>query len=185
MTTVKNGMPTVLFVGDSITHGTNWAKYIDFASVENIAVPGFSTDDVNAQIDFITRSAPDLISLMIGTNDFGNPDLNRTAEDVGARVSAIIQAIHNNLPSSKLIVNSIAPRGKDFSARIQTANEIIQSACKGAIEYLDLWPALSVDNWLKPEYLLQDGFDVHLSDSGYAAWREALFPRIKASLNIN
>ena len=185
MTTDQKCMPAVLFVGDSITHGTDWAKYIDFATVENIAVPGFTTDDVKAQIDLITKSAPDLISLKIGTNDFGNTALDRTGEDVGARVSAIVKEIHSNLPNTKLIVNSIAPRGKDFTERIQTANKIIQIACKSPIEYLDLWPALSVDNWLKPEYLLQDGFDGHLSDDGYAAWREVLFPRIKEALNIN
>jgi N-acetylglucosamine-6-sulfatase len=185
MTTAQKSRPTVLFVGDSITHGTDWGAYIDFASVENIAVPGFTTDDVKAQIDLITKSAPDLISLKIGTNDFGNTALDRTGEDVGARVTAIIEEIHSYLPKTKLIINSIAPRGRDFTDRIHTANNIIQGACKSPIEYLDLWPALSVDNWLNPDYLLPDGFDGHLSDAGYAAWREVLFPRIKTALNIN
>ena len=184
MATDEKSVPAILFVGDSITHGTDWGAYIDFASVENIAVPGFATNDVNAQIDLITKIAPDLISLKIGTNDFGNPELDRAAEDVGARVSAIIEEIHGKLPNTKLIINSIAPRGEDFSERIHVANKIIKIACNSPIEYLDLWPALSLDNWLKPEYLLEDGFDVHLNEAGYAAWRKVLFPRIIAALNI-
>jgi len=38
----------IVFAGDSITASGNWEKVIDFADVENFAVPGGSTDGLLA-----------------------------------------------------------------------------------------------------------------------------------------
>jgi len=47
----------ILFVGDSITHGTNWDEWIDFADTQNISVPGYSTDDVLNQLSDFQKSS--------------------------------------------------------------------------------------------------------------------------------
>ncbi len=169
----------ILFVGDSITHGNDWASQINFAEVENIAIPGFTTDDVEIQLDEISMHKPDAISLLIGTNDFGNILLNRSGEDVGKRVISIISAIKSELPKSKLVVNSILPRSLEFSERIHQANAVIESFNSVEFQYLNCWPALSENNFLNPIFLLQDGFDVHLSPLGYQAWSEVLIPALK------
>lgn len=175
-------MSKILFVGDSITHGTNWANFIDFAEVINIAVPGFSTDDVKAQIDEVALLNPEIVSLLVGTNDFGNPEINRTGEDVGARVAEIIRLIADRLPHAELVINSILPRDIAFSDRIHCANSIISSQLNGRAKYLDCWPALSLENHLNPAYRLEDGFDVHLSEAGYKAWAQVLIPVLKSLL---
>ena len=169
----------LLFVGDSITHGHDWSAQIDFANVENIAVPGFTTDDVLGQVNDISRIEPDVISLLIGTNDFGNVLLDRTGEDVGDRVISIIIAIKKALPNSKIVVNSILPRSIEFSERIHTANSVIKSLNSVEFNYLDCWPALSENDFLNPNFLLDDGFDVHLSAAGYQAWAQVLLPVLK------
>lgn len=169
----------ILFVGDSITHGTNWGDWIDFAETKNISVPGYSTDDVLNQLSDISKIKPDIISLLIGTNDFGNPDLNRSGEDVGTRVLGIIKRIQIDNPKAQIIVNSILPRSAVFRDRIKIANQIISSGINVSVTYLDCWPALSVGDQLRDEYLLVDGFDVHLSDAGYAAWRSILIPVLR------
>ena len=74
----------IVFAGDSITASGNWAEVINFAEVKNFAVPGGSTDGLLAAIPEIIASSPDLISVLIGTNDFGNPEINREGADVGA-----------------------------------------------------------------------------------------------------
>lgn len=169
----------ILFVGDSITHGTNWGDWIDFADTQNISVPGYSTDDVLNQLSNIAEIKPDVISLLIGTNDFGNPDLNRSGEEVGTRVLGIINQIQIDNPKVQMIVNSILPRSEVFADRIKIANKIISSDINVSVTYLDCWPALSVGDQLRDEYLLVDGFDVHLSDAGYAAWRTILIPALR------
>ena len=169
----------ILFVGDSITHGTNWDEWIDFADTQNISVPGYSTDDVLNQLSDVSKIKPDIISLLIGTNDFGNPDLNRSREEVGRRVIGIINQIQIDNPKAKIIVNSILPRSAVFGDRIKVANQIISSGLNDSVTYLDCWPALSEGDQLRDEYLLVDGFDAHLSDAGYAAWRTILVPALR------
>ena len=172
----------ILFVGDSITHGTNWAEWIDFAEVQNISVPGFSTDDVLNQLPDIERINPAIISLLIGTNDIGNPDLNSSGEEVGQKVLDVVFGILSKNQHVKMVVNSILPRSEIFADRIWVANEIISSGVKDVATYVDCWPSLSVGKQLKDEYLLVDGFDAHLSDAGYAAWRSVLFPVLRKQL---
>lgn len=172
----------ILFVGDSITHGTNWGEWIDFAEVQNISVPGFLTDDVSNQIAEIASIKPRVISLLIGTNDFGNPEINRSGEEVGTRVLDIIKRIQVDNPKAQIIVNSILPRSAVFADRIKIANKIISSGLNDSVTYLDCWPALSVGDQLRDEYLLDDGFDAHLSDAGYAAWRSVLLPILRKTI---
>lgn len=169
----------ILFVGDSITHGTNWSDVVDFEEVLNIAVPGFSTDDVNNQLKELVQYNPKVISLLIGTNDFGNPEINRTGQDVGMRVLGIVNAIVSELKTTKVVVNSILPRGAIFTDRIKVANKIISSYQHSHIKYLDCWGALSSEGHLRDEYLLQDGFDVHLNQEGYEAWQSLLIPELR------
>jgi lysophospholipase L1-like esterase len=172
----------ILFVGDSITHGTNWSAEIDFAEVENIAVPGYSTDDVLQQLESIDLNSYQVISLLVGTNDFGNIALDRAGDDVGRRVSEVINQILNRSENSRIVVNSILPRDLRFTERIQSANKMISAYSHERVSYLDCWSALANENYLRPEFLLDDGFDVHLSDSGYQAWAAILLPVLKHSL---
>lgn len=172
----------ILFIGDSITHGTNWPSKIDFAEVENIAVPGYSTDDVLEQLGTVDLSTFQIVSLLIGTNDFGNIELDRTGEDVGSRVCEVIDQIIKGSSGTKILVNSILPRDLRFTERIHTANKIISSHSHDRITYLDCWGALANENYLRPEFLLEDGFDVHLSEDGYEAWAAILLPVLKRSL---
>jgi len=171
--------PLILFVGDSITHGMDWASKIDFAEVKNIAVPGYLTDDVRAQLSEIKRINPKVISMLIGTNDFGNTDVDRTGTDVGQRISEIIRSILDSSDTTQIVISSILPRDFRFAGRIRAANRIVSSVTHDRITYLDCWPALSHNENLRPEFLLTDGFDVHLNSAGYEAWSKVLVPTLK------
>jgi lysophospholipase L1-like esterase len=172
----------ILFIGDSITHGTNWSTKIDFAQVENIAVPGYSTEDVIEQLGTVDLNSYQVVSLLVGTNDFGNIELDRTGEDVGRRVCEVIDQIIKRSSETQIVVNSILPRDLRFTERIEIANRHISSYSHERIIYLDCWGALANENYLRPEFLLEDGFDVHLSESGYEAWAAILLPVLKHSL---
>ena len=177
-------MNKILFVGDSITHGTDWESKIDFADVQNIAVPGYSTEDVRAQIGEIFSINPKVISLLIGTNDFGNVELDRTGEDVGNRVLSIINLLTTTLKDSQIVVTPILPRSSAFTERILIANRLITSFAHERVIFIDSWSALADGDHLKPEYLLMDGFDGHLSDDGYRAWEMELIPKLREVISI-
>ena len=163
-------MTKVLMLGDSITHGTELSQFIDFAQVEHFAVPGYSTDDVARQLPGINFSEFDVVSLLIGTNDFGNPEIDRDGIDVGLRVKEIAVSIAaSGVP---LVLHHILPRGPQFSARIREANIMIAGVEleHEQIRVVNSWPTLSRDDYLRPKYLLNDGFDVHLNEDGYRVW---------------
>jgi len=169
----------ILFVGDSITHGTDWSKRIDFAPIENVAVPGFTTTDVGNQLEQIVARNPSIISLLLGTNDFGDPTVNRSAREVADKIAEIVLTLLDRLPKVRIVACSILPRGAEFSNRITLANGLVSKFEHERFTYLDCWPVLANGAELKSEFLLADGFDVHLNSAGYEAWASVLVPALR------
>ena len=184
----------IVFAGDSITASGNWAEVIDFAEVENFAVPGGSTDGLLATIPQIVASKPDLVSVLIGTNDFGNPEINREGADVGARVIAIIDELKAKLPSTKIILHTILPRGieasgVDLRPRVTEANKYITENLPRDIEFIDLWPIFVAPDGLSlaDEYVMSDEpiLKLHLNEDGYREWITVLLPRLQRMVKRN
>jgi len=169
----------ILFVGDSITHGADWSKWINFVPFKNIAVPGFTTTDVEDQLEQIIAINPSIISLLIGTNDFGDVTINRSPNEVAARIDLIVSTILDRLPKVQILMCSILPRGADFSDRSILANVLISKLEYERFIYLDCWSALSNGTRLNPEFLLADGFDGHLNSAGYDVWASVLVPELR------
>jgi N-acetylglucosamine-6-sulfatase len=184
----------IVFAGDSITASGNWAEVIDFAEVENFAVPGGSTDGLLAGIPQIVASKPDLISVLIGTNDFGNPEINREGADVGARVLAIIAELKIQLPSAKIILHTILPRGLEASGvdlrpRVLEANYFIKAHLPSDVELIDLWPIFVAPDGLSlaDKYVMSDEpvLKLHLNDEGYREWITVLLPSLQRMVKSN
>ena len=175
----------ILFLGDSITHGTHWSSWIDFLPVQNEAVPGFTTDDVANQLQELGELNPAVISLLIGTNDFGDVTVNRLAEDVAARIDALVSTILAQWPDARVLLSSILPRGSEFFERISVTNEIVSKINHERLTFLDCWPVLCDGDKLRSEYLLADGFDVHLNSAGYESWASVLIPALSGICQVS
>ena len=184
----------IVFAGDSITASGNWADVIDFAEVENFAVPGGSTDGLLAAIPQIVASKPDLISVLIGTNDFGNPEINREGADVGARVITIIDELKAKSPTARIILHSILPRGieasgVDLRPRVIEANYYIKAHLPSDVEFVDLWPIfVAPDGFsLADKYVMADEpvLKLHLNEDGYREWITVLLPRLQRMVKGN
>jgi len=182
----------IVFAGDSITASGNWAEAINFAEVENFAVPGGSTDGLLAAIPKIVASNPDLISVLIGTNDFGNPKINREGADVGARVIAIVNEFKVQAPSAKLLLHTILPRGVeatgvDLRPRVIAANDFIKANLPTDIEFIDLWPLFVAPDGLSlaDQYVMADEpiLKLHINESGYREWITVLLPKLQRMVN--
>ena len=182
----------IVFAGDSITASGNWAEAINFAEVENFAVPGGSTDGLLDAIPEIVGSNPDLISILIGTNDFGNPEINRDGTDVGARVIAIVNEFKAQAPSAKLLLHTILPRGVeatgvDLRPRVIAANDFIKANLPADIEFIDLWPLFVAPDGLSlaDQYVMADEpiLKLHINESGYREWITVLLPKLQRMVN--
>jgi N-acetylglucosamine-6-sulfatase len=182
----------IVFAGDSITASGNWAEAINFAEVENFAVPGGSTDGLLDAIPEIVGSNPDLISILIGTNDFGNPEINRDGADVGARVIAIVNEFKAQVPNAQLLLHTILPRGVevtgvDLRPRVIEANNFIKANLPADIELIDLWPLFVAPDGLSlaDQYVMADEptLKLHLNANGYREWITVLLPKLQRMVN--
>jgi lysophospholipase L1-like esterase len=182
----------IVFAGDSITASGNWAEAIDFAEVVNVAVPGGSTDGLLEAISEIAAAKPDVISVLIGTNDFGNPLINRAGADVGARVLAIVAELKAAIPSTKIILHTILPRGLEASGvdlrkRVIEANEYLKVNKPADIEFIDLWPIFVAPDGLSlaDQYVMTDEpiLKLHINENGYREWITVLLPTLQRMVN--
>jgi len=182
----------IAFAGDSITASGNWAAAIDFAEVSNFAVSGDSTDALLEMIPKIAEFKPDIVSVLIGTNDFGNTLLNREGTDVGARVLAIVNEFKKQLPQAKILLHTILPRGiedsgVDLRNRVIDANEYLKLNKPSDIEFLDLWAHFVAPDGLSlaDQYVMADEpiLKLHLNENGYREWITVLLPILQRMVN--
>ncbi|OII34770.1 hypothetical protein BIU98_02040 [Curtobacterium sp. MMLR14_010] len=171
----ENDRELVLFLGDSITEGGSWDQRLPNERTLNQGIGGDTTDGVLARIDSVVAAAPDVIVLLIGTNDFGNH--RKSAEHVVRNVETILVTLRRELPGVRLLLVSILPRQADHTPRIEEANRHLrQFVATCHAQYLDAWPALADGDHLSEKYT-EDG--LHLNDEGYRAYVDELVPALE------
>ena len=164
----------IAFFGDSITQAGRWTEWFPDVEALNLGVGGDTTDDALARLDDVVAAAPDGIVLLIGTNDLGT---RQSVEHLVRNVETMCVELRRALPGSRMLVQSIMPRGREFAARIQEANiHIRQFTSTVRAQFLDLWPALALeDGELNPAF---SDDRLHLSAGGYDAWLGELRPAL-------
>jgi N-acetylglucosamine-6-sulfatase len=177
------GVPTVVFAGDSITASADWQAWLPGIHTVNLAVPGHTTADLLAMTPHVVAAQPDLIVILIGTNDFGG--LGREPSDVARDIAGIVESLCAAAPRATVLLQSVMPRGEYWTPAVRELNSQLDAAAQTlGVGYLDTWRALARadGSGLDPVYLLEDGFDVHLNDAGYRAWLDVLRPAITSCL---
>ncbi len=167
--------PVTVFLGDSITEGGRWHEWFPDEEVHNLGIGGNTTDDVLERLDTVIAADPDEIIMLIGTNDFGT---RQNVEHLVRNVQSILVDLRRELPGSRMLVQSVMPRGREFADRIQEANiHLRQFSATVHAQYLDLWPALALeDGEINPLY---SDDRLHLTPAGYEAWLGELRPALE------
>jgi len=154
----------VLFLGDSITAQGSWDDWLPGERTVNQGIGGDTTDGVLARLDDVIALEPEVIVLLVGTNDFGNH-------------RASVVTLRRELPGVRLLLVSILPRQADFTPKIEAANRHLrQFVATCHAQYLDAWPALADGDHLD-ERFTDDG--LHLTDEGYRAYVAELVPALE------
>ena len=110
----------VVFLGDSITQDGQWSEWFPDLNVTNMGVGGSTTDDVLARFDEVVAARPDEIVLLIGTNDLGT---RQTVEHLVRNIETLCVNLRRELPGSRMLVQSVMPRGREYAQRIQRSEE--------------------------------------------------------------
>lgn len=166
---------SIAFVGDSITNHGDWEAWFPDRLVHNLGESGNTTDDLIARLDGVTELHPDAVALLIGTNDLGQ---RKSVEHLVRNVEYLLVTLRKGLPGTRMLVQSIMPRGAEFAERVHDANRHLrQFAPSVNAQYLDLWPALVGENEEIDPRFSDD--KLHLSAAGYEAWLGELRPALE------
>jgi lysophospholipase L1-like esterase len=180
----------IAFIGDSITEGWEnagknvWQKSYGNRKCLNFGVGGDRTQHVlwrfeQGQLDGIK---PKVAVVMIGTNNSNRED--NTEGEILEGVTAIVNQIRQRLPSTKVLLVSIFPRGQKFSPQRGKILQVNQALAKLAdnqkIYYIDFGSQLieadgSIARTVMPDYL-------HLTEKGYQIWADAMEPKLQELL---
>lgn len=186
-----------LALGDSFTAGTALPKADSFPSqvgtlleragrsvtVRNLAVAGFTTDDLIAQeLPAAAEFKPTLVTVAIGANDLvRQPGEERYRLQVRRILEAVasLGAVVLVLPQPDWSVAPVAARfgtPAQLRAQIERMNQILAEEAKAhGARFLDLWPG-NVDAARKGRFA-PDG--LHPDATVYATWAQAIVAAIR------
>ena len=175
----------VVFAGDSITHGGPWQYWLQEHYVTNFAFPGHTTSDLTNLVPAIAESLPEILIVMIGTNDFGK---YRYSEDqVVTNILQVARMIKERVPGIPVIWNSLTPRSDEFSQSMIEVNSRIKPEIEElGFLFLDIYPLLKAKDQNKLEISFcedPETFGLHLNSRGYEKWYETLGPVINEQLS--
>ncbi|TAH37475.1 MAG: GDSL family lipase [Planctomycetota bacterium] len=179
------------FLGDSITEGWEWngrdawdSKLVPLGAI-NLGVSGDETAHVLWRLrqGHLDALHPQLLVLMIGTNNSGNA--GHTPQMIGDGVAAIVAELQRRMPETKVLLLGIFPRGETPEDRLRrnnaAANQILERLADNArVFYLDIGSAFlepdgTISRDVMPDFL-------HLTRRGYELWMQALEPKLRELL---
>ncbi len=172
----------ILFVGNSISNGGEWAELFGDSRVKNRGISGDICEGVYDRLDPLVKGKPDKIFLMIGINDLarGTPP-----DSIVACIGKITKKIKNESPDTGIYLQSILPVNNCYGMfdGHTRHGEIIHSLNKSlkemadtnAITYIDLYNHLVIPGTHKLDPLYSnDG--LHLMGEGYLKWAKIVKP---------
>ncbi len=191
----EKGDARILFLGDSITQGWEnegkdaWSKHYAPRGAINLGIGGDRTQHIlfrlaNGNVEGLalpkSGKAPELVVLMIGTNNMSSD----TPEQIDAGVGAVIASLRERLPKTKVLLLAIFPRGEkpedQFRQKVAATNVLLAkraapaSASTPGVTYLDIGKSFLEADGTLAKTVMPDA--LHLSPEGYARWAKAIEP---------
>jgi len=167
----------IIFVGDSLIAGCNWARLFHNPDIRNQRMRANTCGDILRNMHRLTKRKPSKVFLMAGSNDlyFG-----MSVSDVDRAYRKIIERLLKESPDTKIYIHGIPPVNTTMSSFIPAqSNQVLQDmnghlkqiAEELKVNYIELWPYFIKDGQLDRKFT-RDG--THFSSSGYDRWKEAI-----------
>ncbi|RZK54240.1 MAG: sialate O-acetylesterase [Pedobacter sp.] len=167
-----------VFLGNSITAGTDWSKLLNLSQAKNRGISGDITYGVLERLQEVIDGKPKKVFVLIGIND-----ISRNIPDslILNNYKAIISRIRKGSKKTQIYFNTLLPVNSSFEKfknhygkddHILYLNSEIKKLVAKNVTVIDLYPVfLDKDNHLRAE-LTKDG--LHLIPEGYKVWADFL-----------
>lgn len=169
----------VIFLGNSITEGGDWASLTGLDNTLNRGIGGDITFGLLNRIEEIIKRSPEKLFVMIGVNDIGK-DIPPAV--IAANVDRLIREVQEGSPQTTIILQSILPVNPEYPGFPQHYNKqelvlitnqlLERTAAEAGIRFINLYPYFLDDRQRLDEKLTTDG--LHLNAEGYLRWSEFL-----------
>ncbi|MDX9881077.1 MAG: GDSL-type esterase/lipase family protein [Prolixibacteraceae bacterium] len=175
----KHHKSDFVFLGNSITFGTDWYELLELPQARNRGISGDMTFGVLERLQEIIDGKPAKLFIMIGVND-----ILRNVPDryIIENYHKMLSRVRKGSPRIKIYVQSILPVNESFpqhksvigkGVRIVSMNrELQQIAVEYGATYIDLYSAFESPEGILDAGLTYDG--LHLNLEGYLRWKETL-----------
>ncbi|GGI26336.1 GDSL-type esterase/lipase family protein [Pedobacter mendelii] len=167
-----------IFLGNSITAGTDWAKLLNLPQAKNRGISGDITFGVLERLQEVIDRKPDKVFILIGINDVSRniPDsiILRNYKLMISRINQGSKKTHIYF-TTLLPVNSTFEKFKNHYGKdnhILWLNDEIRKFESKKVTVVDLYPVFVDDNKRLKAELTKDG--LHLIPQGYKVWAEYL-----------
>lgn len=176
----------IIFLGNSITNGCEWAELFQNPHIKNRGISGDITMGVYDRLAPILKGKPAKIFLMIGINDLAR---GTSADSILANIRSIVEKIQAESPATRLYMQSLLPVTDHYGlfqghtsrgALVPEINtDLKQMAEAAGAVYIDLYSAFvdPATGKMNTKYT-NDG--LHLLGAGYRLWRDVVQPYIEA-----
>lgn len=189
----KQGGVDLLFLGDSITDGWRskgkavWDKYWAPLHAVNFGIGGDRTQHVLWRMENgeLVGIKPKAVVLMIGTNNTGkekdgNP--RNTTPEIIEGVTAIVKGLRAKLPTTKVLLLAVFPRGEQANnpirAQLKEINDAIARLDDGKnVKFLDIGAKFLAADGILPKDIMPDF--LHPNAQGYEIWAQAIEGSVK------
>ncbi|WP_443939371.1 GDSL-type esterase/lipase family protein [Pedobacter sp. MW01-1-1] len=167
-----------IFLGNSITAGTDWAKLLNLPQAKNRGISGDITYGVLDRLQDVIDGKPAKVFVLIGINDISR---NIPDSAILANYKKIISRIRKGSKKTQIYFYTLLPVNSSFQKfknhygkdeHILYLNDQIRTFKAKNVTVIDLYPAfLDKDKHLRAE-LTADG--LHLIPAGYKVWADLL-----------
>lgn len=167
-----------VFLGNSITAGTNWSELLGLSNAKNRGISGDITYGVLGRLEEIVEHKPKKLFVLIGIND-----VSRDIPDslILQNYKKLISRVKKKSKRTQIYFYTLLPVNSSFAkfknhygkdAHILWLNQEIRKLADKKVTVIDLYPAfLDAEQHLRPE-LTKDG--LHLIKAGYQVWADLL-----------
>ncbi|PEJ99343.1 GDSL-type esterase/lipase family protein [Bacillus wiedmannii] len=166
----------VVFLGDSLTNFNEWGEAFPHIKTYNRGIIGDTTVGVMNQLDRVISLKPVKVFLMIGINDLS---AKTPKEQILKNYASILKKIKNDLPDTKVYIESILPirdgskfpniNNNDINWMNQELEKLVE---ENGYTFVNLHPLFIDENGELKENWSVDG--LHINGNGYKVWEKEI-----------